>query len=763
MAAVDEEEMRRFTESLRNFADALDATGDPISEEIRVRNAAIAARKKEIQFQKELGDSIGALTKNIRSVTTDFRQGAGDFKVLNSAIDLATRAVTTLTDRIPVLGGLISGFAKATAEGTKYVIEEYNRVYTIFEQLSDVGVVREFENISQISKRTGLTFADINKVLSKNSAALAYFGNSVQSGRELYEKTAEESISVRQNFQKLGITASDFNDYQISYLNRLQQTGNLEGDLVEKTTNYVLQLDALSKLTGKSRSELQKDLDARMRETRYRAAIATMDSQKKDEIDALVTFLESKGAGPLAAAVKDMVAGAGAVTTDAAKTAMINMPELAGVVQRLIQGTINASDAFNGLIPSAQRTMKIFGGIGGLGGVIGDASMATKDLVGTANLANAQQVKDIEQMKKESKAVMDAQEGQNARLAEAKNALYATSVEIEQLGTKAFDASALIKAFGLAAKKVSEYLNDFFGKKNDASPTPSPPNAPNPEVDTGASAAPSPSSSPGAAPSRVAPRRPTPQQLESFVPQPVAAGPAPTLPRLPTVAGNRPNLQKAYSINDILQFQGGLTGNFNNFAGLDDSFRENFIKMAAEYYMQTGNPLKITSAARNIEEQIEIMKRNSNKWNLKNPLDSLHVQGLAIDVTPDQAQYLINRGLLNKFGFKSGAGFTPPDMNHIYAKNGGIYNGPGNGYSAVLPSGRSATLHANELIQPLHQNSILQKLATTPQTEIRPATSSENASIEDLTSTLSNKMDAMVKFLSDIKSIQSKLLTKTYA
>ena len=105
------------------------------------------------------------------------------------------------------------------------------------------------------------------------------------------------------------------------------------------------------------------------------------------------------------------------------------------------------------------------------------------------------------------------------------------------------------------------------------------------------------------------------------------------------------------------------------------------------------------------------------------------------------------------------AGGSRAEYLSVFAKEGGIANGPMSGYPA--------TLHGNEIITPLSPNSILEQLGKTPATtEIAGSSSSSTSNtIKEIYSMntevmemLAGKLDTMISKLSDSNDTQSKLL-----
>ena len=84
----------------------------------------------------------------------------------------------------------------------------------------------------------------------------------------------------------------------------------------------------------------------------------------------------------------------------------------------------------------------------------------------------------------------------------------------------------------------------------------------------------------------------------------------------------------------------------------------------------------------------------------------------------------------------------------ISAADGGLTSGPSTGYPA--------TLHGNEVIVPLDANSILEKLASTPATQVTESASTTTSTItgteinDRIIEMLTDKFDSMIAKLDDV-------------
>lgn len=157
----------------------------------------------------------------------------------------------------------------------------------------------------------------------------------------------------------------------------------------------------------------------------------------------------------------------------------------------------------------------------------------------------------------------------------------------------------------------------------------------------------------------------------------------------------------------------GQSGQYENFIALNPPMQQAVLAAATEYKQVTGNKLQMNSGRRRLEDQQRLYDtsvRNGTPGRQPNGRlvappnpNAPHIKGNAIDLqqgindTARTNQILAKYKLKNKYGAK--------DLPHydLYAKDGGVFTGPGSGYPIEL--------HGSEIVVPLNPNSLLMKLS----------------------------------------------------
>ncbi|CAB4129040.1 hypothetical protein UFOVP112_138 [uncultured Caudovirales phage] len=203
----------------------------------------------------------------------------------------------------------------------------------------------------------------------------------------------------------------------------------------------------------------------------------------------------------------------------------------------------------------------------------------------------------------------------------------------------------------------------------------------------------------------------------------VAGSPGPVAPA--SVPMPLSKEEETKTVDSLIKFAGGMTGNKEHFAGMDPTAKTAFLKMISDY----GKPVTVTSSYRNPAEVSQMFaewteagkngqtgptRKTPTFGNLTTPTNPAsgnldpHARGVALDLDKTDFGKLDTAGLLVKYGFKTVDG----DPGHI-AKlaKGGVTDGVSiageAGPEAVvpLPDGRTipVKMDTGELVSKLEE------------------------------------------------------------
>lgn len=454
--------VERLSQQFDQFGNQIGNANDSMISEQAIRDRI---KRQDAELHAKLNNAVGGTITGFVNFGKSVSDANGNFTVFNSVINLTTKAVGGLLGAIPVIGGALKGLAEGTGEAAKFMMESFTKAYNSFEQLSDSGVVASFTDLKTSSYNLGLTFADVQKVLSKNSKELSMFGGSTLAGRKEFEKIGKASEAARAEFQRLGISAADFSEYQLNYISQQTKLGNIQGksvaEIAQKSQEYAMELDLLTKMTGVNRKEMQAQRDAALSETRFRASMMELDPDAQERSQQLNIMIQ-KSAPALAQGFRDLMSGA--ITTDAAKQLVLQSGgAVEEVIEKLKAGTIDQYTAFRQLGLAVGSTTKNFAEVGKY---IGDQSIVTKDLAQAQNMHRDAEKMSREELVKLAKNQKETRAGGdelNKSLADTKVNLYNTGREIDALATSSKGAAKAMEAFSKFMKNTIKKINDLLG------------------------------------------------------------------------------------------------------------------------------------------------------------------------------------------------------------------------------------------------------------------------------------------------------------
>ena len=430
-------QFKRASVSIDEFKTNLKKAGDELPAAL-LKGAAGATR------------SLGGLAKSLGDAETGFRQ-------LTPIIDAAAAAFST----VPILGGMV----KATAEASKFMINQLQNATDAFQEVAKVGglTATGMTGLQQQFLASGMQLKSYTKTIGANSAALANFAGSVGAGAEQFSKTAG---TVQKQFglglQRLGYGIDEIGETTASYIARQTRLGLAQGKssevLAAGAAKYAIELDELSKLTGASKEELKKQQDAALSESRFRGKIEEMrmngQGEQAEKLIAAQAAL-AKQSPALGRAFRDSVSGFIGTSKESVAGFQSLGGEMSGLVDTAMTGSI--SDVTNFSRDAMKRMMPMFAQFAQMGIDIG---IPFNEMADAANGVT-----------KSSKDVQDAQNRQltapdklTDQTVSAQKNMQELSIQIQKLGFTYMPAAATaVNSFTGALNKLLKVVSKEVG------------------------------------------------------------------------------------------------------------------------------------------------------------------------------------------------------------------------------------------------------------------------------------------------------------
>lgn len=258
------------------------------------------------------GRTIDFLTGAVKKTTSAGLGLAAELVSGSQNLSAYSDALLSNTELLGKVGTAISGLVKF-AEGS---LAEY-------QQLSSIGATfgTSIVSIKQSAAAMGMEVKDLTEFLYENQSALRGLAGTTEDASQAFVGLSKDFLDspLSTNLRMMGYTVKDINESLASYL-ELSSISNIReqqanGTLMEQAYEYAVQLDALSKLTGKNRAELEREMRERRRSGTMQAALNLVNEDLQDEFQ---TSFQTLGefSPLLQRAVDDMIKYGGVVSED---------------------------------------------------------------------------------------------------------------------------------------------------------------------------------------------------------------------------------------------------------------------------------------------------------------------------------------------------------------------------------------------------------------------------------------------------------------
>tara|TARA_R110000868_G_scaffold362045_2_gene624121 strand:- start:684 stop:3623 length:2940 start_codon:yes stop_codon:yes gene_type:complete len=353
-------------------------------------------------------------------------EGAKGNQAFNSSLDKMKEGVEAtgalLTALIPG-GPLVKAFVAALTMAAGKAVD----MQKVYGKMSD-DLFKGFQDISKSGaaasdgmdglqagmRKLGLGVQDMDsyvKVISASSKDLALFKGSVFEGRKAFENIGQGMLQYNYQLRAAGLNQEEINAGTMSYLKLQTQVGMAQTmttrQLAEGAKKYLIEQDALTKLTGASRQEMEAAQEAARSEQRFRAKLESMrasgDAKQiaaADELEKANKILssQSKEAGQ---GFRDL--STGMVTSEAAQKALTGTNGVAlEQATKIAAGQANAIDGVQQVARAFGQNAKDLNMLGQTG-TYEDISIKFADAVTLGIFANKNLAVEYEKIQEELK------------------------------------------------------------------------------------------------------------------------------------------------------------------------------------------------------------------------------------------------------------------------------------------------------------------------------------------------------------------------
>lgn len=247
------------------------------------------AQEKYIESLKETEEALGKVSQIIQ----DAAGAVTDLTKSVASMGNSATAAAAMFGKIPIVGGLVANVFGGIAEAGE-------KTYKAFQQASTVGANfgGSINEMIGAASQAGMTIEGFTALVAKNGQNLALLGGSTAEGaRRLaqFGKEIRKNTALNAELANLGYSTEDINNGLARYSAIMAKSGRSQSDvnknLVNETGEYLKNLDAVSKLTGKTKEALQQEEDARRNDAQFRIAERKLDANSRKELELLMNSM----------------------------------------------------------------------------------------------------------------------------------------------------------------------------------------------------------------------------------------------------------------------------------------------------------------------------------------------------------------------------------------------------------------------------------------------------------------------------------------
>lgn len=247
-----------------------------------VREARKAYEQQSASMKKFAAGAL-KVTTNLLNAAAGVNQLASQISRMGNSMNSATAVLRS----IPVVGDALSAGLGAIAGAVESTQKAFIDAASVGANFGG-----SMESMIDHATNAGLTIDQFSQIIRNNGENLAFLASSTSEGAKrlsLLSSTMRKS-GVQDQLAYLGFSLEEINTGMASFSGMLAKGGiNIRGmaneRLVELTSNYMTNLDAVSKLTGQSRQELEKQRQERQRDSQVRILERRLDVDSRNRLN----------------------------------------------------------------------------------------------------------------------------------------------------------------------------------------------------------------------------------------------------------------------------------------------------------------------------------------------------------------------------------------------------------------------------------------------------------------------------------------------
>lgn len=461
-----------------------------------------------------LTNSLGVAGKAIGGLGFATGLVSGLFNGVGVGLTKLTGQLTEGTARTSDLIGVFSqmpGVAGMFFRSLQRLYQFQEASFDSYQKLSNAGVNfgGSLTDLRLAASKSYLTLIEFSDMMITNRESLARMGGTVDQGARNFAKLSNALISSNTGdmLLSLGYSTKQVNEGMLTYISatggrtqKEMQNARVQEQLIASSANYMLQLDTLAEITGKSRDQQEEELKEARQNQAWQAYLLTLDENSRANANALLTETMARSGKSAAQAMMSAAMGFPPMTKQAQQwTGMFGEAanQQMQVVRRIKDSNADVEDMQNGAIKTqfamgqaAKNNLQVYSAILMQGG---ESAQMLGDAIGIANQFTQQGIlteKDaLEQRKTVEQMALERRKSEAAEVAKSEKAMKELGQEIMGALTpiiraltpvissvvqmfsnfvKNLDLPAISQQFAVFATQLAEYMQNIFTEEGRA-------------------------------------------------------------------------------------------------------------------------------------------------------------------------------------------------------------------------------------------------------------------------------------------------------
>ena len=263
-SAEIEDAIRRYNDAFREANYDLSKVSKTTVEEFNNAKAGI----RNYTFQ--LNQSLKTLGQSSLALASSLAKGEQGASIYNNSIKSGADAVAAFASKFGILGTIVGSLAQLLGKYVTAATEQSDKLFAGYQQLSKIGAAgagglqETLDNLHQF----GYTLKDLDQfaaTIKANAETLAVYNGTVNQGTKAFAQVTQgfKDSGLQTQFRLLGLGVQEINQ-GIAGFTRIQVLSGFNqrkttAELVQGSSEYIRQLDLLTRLTGKSAESLQAE------------------------------------------------------------------------------------------------------------------------------------------------------------------------------------------------------------------------------------------------------------------------------------------------------------------------------------------------------------------------------------------------------------------------------------------------------------------------------------------------------------------------